>query len=260
MVRPMNRWFRRLLPVAAVLSAGSILVANQVGVMAYTSGSTGYDISYPQCGGRYPTGAFGIIGVNGGYPFVYYNPCLASEYSHTPNPALYINTGYDPSYTQVDGRHSTLECVTQSTAIQGASPQQAAWAVGCSEASRSIAYATTQGVTSPSSWWLDIETSNSWSSTDLSLNQYTIQGIVDTILRQSPAAVGVYSTGYQWHSIVATSRSPAFWATGSPRGRPPPDGLAPTVEPAFRDIRSGSCSTSAEASTPTTRADRPLRT
>jgi len=128
MVRPMNRWFRRLLPVAAVLSAGSILVANQVGAMAYTSGSTGYDISYPQCGGRYPTGAFGIIGVNGGYPFVYYNPCLANEYNHTPNPALYINTGYDPSYTQVDGRHSTPECVTQSTAIQGASPQQAAWA------------------------------------------------------------------------------------------------------------------------------------
>ena len=202
MVRPMNRWFRRLLPVAAVLYTGSILVANQVGAMAYTSGSTGYDISYPQCGARYPTGAFGIVGVNGGYPFVYYNPCLASEYNHTPNPALYINTGYDPSYTQVDGRHSTPECVTQSTAIQGASPQQAAWAVGCSEASRSIAYATTQGVTSPSSWWLDVETSNSWSSTDLSLNQYTIQGIVDTILRQSPAAVGVYSTGYQWHNIV----------------------------------------------------------
>ena len=228
MVRPMNRWFRRLLPVAAVLYTGSILVANQVGAMAYTSGSTGYDISYPQCGGRYPTGAFGIIGVNGGYPFVYYNPCLASEYNHTPNPALYINTGYDPSYTQVDGRHSTTQCVTQSTAIQGASPQQAAWAVGCSEASRSIAYATTQGVTSPSSWWLDVETSNSWSSTDLSLNQYTIQGIVDTILRQSPAAVGVYSTGYQWHSIVGNlpvSGVLGDWvATGSSSaGRAPAD-------------------------------------
>src|ERR1700736_3113439 len=198
----MNRCFRRLLPLAAVLSTGSILVANQVGAMAYTSASTGYDISYPQCGARYPTGAFGIVGVNGGYPFVYYNPCLASEYSHTPNAALYINTGYDPTYTQVDGRHSTPECVAQSTAIQGASPQQAAWAVGCSEASRSIAYAASQGVTSPSSWWLDVETSNSWSSTDLSLNQYAIQGIVDTLLRQSPAAVGVYSTAYQWRTIV----------------------------------------------------------
>ena len=160
----MPNWLRRLLPIAAVLSTAGVLVANQVGAMAYTSGSTGYDISYPQCGGHYPTGAFGIVGVNGGYPFVHYNPCLADEYGHTPNAALYINTGYDPIYTQVDGKHSTPECVTQSASIQGTSPQQAAWGVGCSEASRSIAYATSQGATSLSSWLLDIETSNSWSS------------------------------------------------------------------------------------------------
>jgi len=215
----MPTWFRRLVPTAAVLSTGGVLLASQVGALAYTSGSTGYDISYPQCGGSYPTGAFGIVGVNAGYPFVYYNPCLANEYSHTPNVALYINTGYDPIYTQVDGKHSTPECVTQSATIQGTSTQQAAWAVGCSEASRSIAYATSQGATSPSSWWLDVETSNSWSSTDLSLNQYTIQGIVDTVLRQSPAAVGVYSTGYQWGTIVGNlpvSGVLADWvATGS---------------------------------------------
>ena len=216
----MNHWLRRLLPIAAVLSTAGVLIANQVGAIAYTSGSTGYDISYPQCGGPYPTGAFGIVGVTGGYPFVHYNPCLADEYTQTPNAALYINTGYDPIYTQVDGKHSTAECVTQSATIQGTAPQRAAWAVGCSEASRSIAYASSQGATSPSSWWLDVETENSWSSTDLSLNQYTIQGIVDTILRQSPAAVGVYSTAYQWRTIVGNlpvSGVLADWvATGSP--------------------------------------------
>src|SRR5438309_7741669 len=198
----MSRSLRRLLPIAAVLSTVGVLVANQVGALAYTTGSTGYDISYPQCGGAYPSGAFGIIGVNGGYPFVHYNPCLADEYSHTTNAALYINTGYDPIYTQVDGQHSIVECVTQGVTIQGNLAQQAAWAVGCSEASRSIAYASSQGATNPSSWWLDVETSNSWSSTDLSMNQYTIQGIVDTLLRQAPAAVGVYSTGYQWRPIT----------------------------------------------------------
>ena len=122
----MPNWLRRLLPIAAVVSTAGVLMANQVGAMAYTSGATGYDISYPQCGGRYPTGAFGIIGVNGGYPFVYYNPCLADEYSHTTNAALYINTGYDPIYTQVDGKHTVAECVTQAAAIQGTPPQQAA--------------------------------------------------------------------------------------------------------------------------------------
>ena len=215
----MNHWLRRLLPIAAVLSSAGALMANQVGAMAYTSGSTGYDISYPQCGGPYPSGGFGIVGVNGGYPFVYYNPCLNDQYSHTTNAALYINTGYDPSYTQVDGKHSTAECVTQSATITGSSAHQAAWAVGCSEASRSIAYATSQGASSPSSWWLDVETGNSWSSTDLSLNQYTIQGIVDTLLRQAPAAVGVYSTAYQWRTIVGNlpvSGVLADWvATGS---------------------------------------------
>src|SRR5437870_5607558 len=208
-----------LLSFASILATATSLVANQAAPVAYTHGSTGYDISFPQCGGRYPTGAFGIIGVNGGYPFVYYNPCLADEYSNTTNAALYINTGYDPIYTQVDGKHTVAECVTQAAAIQGTPAQQAAWAVGCSEASRSIAYATSQGATNPSSWWLDVETSNSWSSTDLSLNQYTIQGIVDTLLRQSPAAVGVYSTGYQWHTIVGNlpvSGVLADWvATGS---------------------------------------------
>ena len=49
-----------------------------------------------------------------------------------------------------------------------------------------------------------METSNSWSSTDLTLNPYTLQGLVDTVLRQSPAAVGIYSTRYQWTTIVGS--------------------------------------------------------
>lgn len=195
---------KALLPALVLAAAGMALFNNQLGALAYTSGSTGYDISYPQCGGAYPTGAFGIIGVNAGYPFTYYNPCLADEVSHTSNAALYVNTGYDPAYTRVDSTHSTAACVTQSGSVSGNPSQQAAWAVGCSEASRSITYATAQGVTNPSSWWLDVETANSWSSTDLSLNQYTLQGVVDTLLRQSPAAVGIYSTGYQWKTIVGS--------------------------------------------------------
>src|SRR6202023_2083659 len=141
-----------LLSLASIFATATSLLAGQAGAAGYTSGSTCYDISYPQCGGTYPTGAFGIVGVNGGYPFVHYNPCLADEYGHTTNAALYINTGYDPIYTQVDGRNSTVECVTQSATVEGTSPQKVAWAVGCSEASRSIAYAASQGVTSPSSW------------------------------------------------------------------------------------------------------------
>ena len=192
-----------LLSLASILATATSLLANQAAPVTYTHGSTGYDISFPQCGAAYPAGAFGIVGVNGGYPFVHYNPCLADEYAHSPHAALYINTGYDPLYTQVDGQHTTPDCLTKSAIVKGSPDQKAAWAAGCSEALRSMAYAASQGVAKPRGWWLDVETENSWSSTDLSLNQYTIQGIVDT-LHQATSVVGIYSTGYQWHTIVGS--------------------------------------------------------
>ncbi len=120
----------------------------------------------------------------------------------------------------MDGQYTTKGCLAKSALIHGSAEQKAAWAVGCSEASRSIAYATSLGITKPSSWWLDVETENNWSLADLSMNQYTIQGIVDTLRRSSRAAVGIYSTGYQWHKIVGSlpvSGLRANWvATGSP--------------------------------------------
>jgi hypothetical protein len=208
-----------LLSIASILATATSLLAGQAGPVMYAHGSTGYDISFPQCGGAYPTGTFGVVGVNGGYPFVHYNPCLADEYKHSPQAALYINTGYDPLYTQVDGQHATPECVTKSAAVKGSADQKAAWAAGCSEATRSMAYAASQGVVNRRGWWLDVETENSWSSTDLSLNQYTIQGIVDTLHRKSAVPVGIYSTGYQWGKItggLAVSGVTANWvATGN---------------------------------------------
>src|SRR6267378_7296488 len=128
-------------------AAGIAVLVLQVTAAAafnpYTSGSIGYDFSYPQCGVAAPNASFGVVGVNAGYPFTYYNSCLASEYtaaSGTGNGAVYINTGYDPTYTAIDGRHTTQDCATRSQAITGTVDQQAAWAVGCSEAQRSSAY------------------------------------------------------------------------------------------------------------------------
>ncbi len=103
-----------LLSIASVLASAAPLLGNHAAPVAYAPGSTGYDISYPQCSGGYPAGSYGIVGVNGGYPFVHYNPCLAAEYAHSPNAALYINTGYDPLYTQVDGQYTTKGCLAKS--------------------------------------------------------------------------------------------------------------------------------------------------
>jgi hypothetical protein len=191
-------------PVAIVL----LFVLNSAAAAAfdpYAKGTVGYDYSFPQCGVAAPRASFGIVGVNGGYPFTYYNTCLAAEYgaaAKTGNAATYINTGYDPSYTAIDGRHTTASCASQSSAVSGTAEQQAAWAVGCSEAQRDLAYASGQSASAPSAWWLDVETANSWSTSDLSLNRYTIQGIVATLRTATAAPIGVYSTSSQWGEIT----------------------------------------------------------
>ncbi len=77
-----------------------------------TSSTTGYDLSYPQCGGSFPSSsAFGIVGVNGGLANDL-NPCLGSSAPYTqselywaasvstggttqPKASLYVNTA-DP--------------------------------------------------------------------------------------------------------------------------------------------------------------------
>jgi hypothetical protein len=218
----------RKLVFSVPVAAGIVLALNasaSAGFKAYVSGATGYDYSYVQCGSAAPTASFGIVGVNAGYPFTYYNSCLAAEYAaaaRTGNAAVYINTGYDPTYTAIDGRHSTQACANTSITIAGTASQEAAWAVGCSEAQRDVAYASAQSSTSPTAWWLDVETANSWSTSDLTLNNYTIQGIVATLRQSTSVPVGVYSTASQWTAITGGYQAPvdANWvATGQRTSR-----------------------------------------
>lgn len=218
----------RKLVISVPIAAGIILALNasaSAGFNAYVSGTAGYDYSYIQCGSAAPAASFGIVGVNAGYPFTYYNSCLAPEYSaaaRTGNVAVYINTGYDPTYTAIDGRHTTQDCANTSITIAGTPSQQAAWAVGCSEGQRDVAYASAQSAGSPTAWWLDVETANSWSTSDLTLNTYTIQGIVTTLRQVTSVPIGVYSTASQWTAITGGYQAPvdANWvATGQRTSR-----------------------------------------
>jgi hypothetical protein len=218
----------RKLVISVPIAAGIILALNasaSAGFNAYVSGTAGYDYSYIQCGSAAPAASFGIVGVNAGYPFTYYNSCLAPEYAaaaRTGNVAVYINTGYDPTYTAIDGRHTTQDCANTSITIAGTPSQQAAWAVGCSEGQRDVAYASAQSAGSPTAWWLDVETANSWSTSDLTLNTYTIQGIVTTLRQVTSVPIGVYSTASQWTAITGGYQAPvdANWvATGQRTSR-----------------------------------------
>ena len=260
--------------VCALAVAGALIVSS-VGASAYTPGTIGYDISFPQCGSTYPTSTgpvrnptppavpsaptrlpsairgpaalsqstpgrsrpvspglrsfsrgFGIVGVDSGNPFISTthpgNPCLADEYAHTPNPALYVNTGYDPSY--LDANHTLADCTAKSAGVSGSSAQKAAWAVGCSEAEKDLAYVASQAITNRGGWWLDVETANSWCgqhgvSCDLSLNQYSIQGLIDTRLASGSSPVGIYSNKTLWAAIVGSNtvhgQTADWYATGT---------------------------------------------
>lgn len=193
-------------------AGGVLLVLSQISGAAaaadpYAHGASGYDVSYPQCGSPSPGGQFGIVGVDAGYPFNHFNGCLGAEFraaARTGNAAVYINTGYDPSYT--DASHTTADCTTKSASVAGDAAHQAAWAVGCSEAEKDVAYAASQSITGATGWWLDVETANSWSTTDLTLNRFTIDGLVATLRAQTTgASVGLYSSPQQWSAITGSS-------------------------------------------------------
>jgi hypothetical protein len=200
--------------VVLAAAAGAVLVViSGVGAAAasdpFTKGTAGYDYSYPQCGSAAPSAAFGIAGVDAGYPFNHFNTCLGAEYAaaaRTGNAGVYVNTGYDPSYT--DTAHTTSDCATKSASVSGDAAHQAAWAVGCSEAEKDVAQfnaATNLPAGAPTAWWLDVETANSWSTTDLTLNQYTLGGLVATLRAVAATAVGVYSTPAEWTAITGSA-------------------------------------------------------
>jgi hypothetical protein len=185
-----------LLTLPAVFASASAWAATD----PYPTGHIGYDISYPQCPPKSTAGDFGIIGVNDGRPFMQ-NPCLAGEVSLAPTttlPSLYINAAYSIAYR----KQITQGCSTSSASITGTSAQKQAWAIGCSEAETSISYS---GAPNIAMWWLDVETGNSWSTSNLALNQYAINGAASR-LEQSGLPVGVYSTGAMWTTITGGNK------------------------------------------------------
>lgn len=177
--------------------------------------STGYDISYPQCSTAFPgSPAFGIVGVNGGLAYAT-NPCLSSEYawaqtsnsSTQPHTSFYLNTGNPgPAST-----HWPAAGTTTPQACDGSWSQACAYDYGWNAAQDSFskaAVASSLSAARAAPWWLDVETANSWSSSDLATNRSDLQGAVAALRADGVAAIGVYSTSTMWGQITgATSPS-----------------------------------------------------
>ena len=185
----------------------------------------GYDISYPQCGGAYPTNvAFAIVGVNGGRVFSV-NPCLADQLRWGGDAAaeVYINTG-NPG-----PELSSFWPVGQSSprACSEADPDTAncAYDYGWNAAQHSYqtleaAYAA-RGITAnpnATAWWLDVETSNSWRE-NTALNFAALQGEHDYLVSRGVTRLGFYSTTVQWGEITGGTKAFApspSWGAGAP--------------------------------------------
>jgi hypothetical protein len=173
-------------------------------------GSTrGFDVSYPQCGASLPAGpAFAIVGVNGGIVYKA-NPCLTDEllwgggvaaelYANTANPGPYISS-YWPT-----GRTWPEYCDPNDVDSLACSFDYGWYAAQDSYATAVAAYQALglSGSPAGTTWWLDVETSNSWRD-DTSLNTEALRGAASYLLDTAGVLrLGFYSTTYQWGVIT----------------------------------------------------------
>ena len=163
-------------------------------------GTTGYDVSFPQCNGPLPAMpyAFAIVGATGGRSFTT-NACLSAQYTWASangrQPSLYMNLK-SPVGSNAEEANTGPAGVCQPTdeLCKG-------YNFGYKTAAHALAYAKAQSAPA-ASWWLDVETTNSW-LTDTNANARVIQGAIDH-LRSQGATIGIYSNPAQWQTIAGS--------------------------------------------------------
>lgn len=172
------------------------------------SATRGYDISYPQCGGAYPSNpAFAIVGVNGGRVDKV-NPCLAGQIAWGGWTAaqLYINTGNpgpEVSTQWPRGQEAPRYCDPANADTADCAFDYGFNAARFAYQTAVAAYAELGLTESPAGtrWWLDVETSNSWRD-DVTLNVAALEGEVAYLLEAGITSIGFYSTQQQWNTIT----------------------------------------------------------
>lgn len=223
-MRPSGTSVRSFVRTMMAAAVGLALLAAPATVAAGHGGggsTVGYDISYPQCGGPFPSNAaFGIVGVNKGIVFSP-NPCLgagdgpseltwaggvnAQLYANTANPGPALSTHWPTTQTYPSDCSAgaslgfdTVACAYDYGWNAAADSYQTAV-----NAYISLNLALPGATSTPAAniWWLDVETSNSW-RTDVTLNVAALQGAVAYLQSVAPAGIGIYSTQYQWNQIT----------------------------------------------------------
>jgi len=179
------------------------------------SGDTGYDISWPECGGPMPpASSIAIVGVDGGHPFSQ-NPCLPQETAWAQSAktrAQYMvldsPIGFTSPHVLEYAYHGPAgDCTASDFACQTFN-----W--GWNAANADLQNAAAVGATS-NQWWLDIELPtqssidpsgphcydpNFWIC-DQKLNSIVVVAATAALTAHGKH-VGVYSTKQQWQAIT----------------------------------------------------------
>jgi hypothetical protein len=210
----------RGLVVALVLVAGVLALP---GGASAAETRVGYDVSHPQCGSPLPSpGPFAIVGVNGGLS-TKPNPCLAAQLRWAwssdgsvpsrPNAQLYLNTA-NPGQLRFLITTWPRTGSTPYGTCRGNNDMACSWQYGYERAEHSVVSfftsaarsAAVDGLPSRYTWWLDVETENTWqigSAVAQARNRATLEGMTAYLLSRG-GRVGLYSTGHQWDVIVGT--------------------------------------------------------
>jgi hypothetical protein len=167
------------------------------------------DVSWPNCNTvQTKLTDFGIVGVSGGLDF-HNNPCLAKETSWFNRYGLYINTGYPGNLAAERHLNSPLHC-------NAANGSCLSYNYGFNATVFAINYANSQLVNSKS-WWLDVETDNSWTANYLT-NRENLEGALAALAQKTfLSQVGIYSSPAQWSDLTNNWNNllPEWVATGS---------------------------------------------
>ena len=178
--------------IAAVLSTTLLASGTAMAFGQYASGTTGVDEGWPNCDTSVATESFGIVGVSDGTGYTT-SPCLSQESAHFPtNLSLYVNTGWYNKSAYVNPSSPKACAAGDNNCL--------AYNYGYNAGLYANNAATAAGVHS-ASWWLDVETSNTWNSNVIQ-NQNSLQGEYDALSASGATTVGVYSTSAQWQTIT----------------------------------------------------------
>ncbi len=180
--------------IAAVIAvvAWAIFPTAALASSLFPTGTTGFDVSWPNCNATTPSKPnYGIVGVSDGTGYSQ-NPCLAKEAKWFPLINLYVNTGWYDQSVHLNPNSPKVCAVGDNNCL--------AYNYGYNAGLYALNDATSQNVHA-TTWWLDVETANTWNA-DVVQNQNSLQGEHDALLANGVTTVGVYSTTAQWKSVT----------------------------------------------------------